>query len=825
MPPLARMADAMASVNRKWRIPRVWARAREHLPTALLILALAALFAFAGDRGWFYRSPVHAENSAKNLAIAENLSLAENFRLFRAKRLDWSGALYYDMYGRFPIGGIALIKLATAPFDALSAKLTAARTLAALMLCGAALCAYLAVSRLASSRWIGLSAALIAFSSYYALYYADEVSNESAMDIFGVMLAFHGMVAFVQDGRFRQLILKACAALLVGWHVYALLLAFIVFGLAGAIAARLRGRSDSDNRAIRGDGGDSRASPFAALIRNRYIALGAAALVFGIIVLGANLANEYAAYREGASRTPSPSISSALYRAGVRERAGARWEEWDWALFASRQLYRAGGASLPYALPWKLGDPEPYSPPPLGVAAGVLAVGGAALGAAFARRHRALWATLALFGFFWALPMRAYAYSQWRDFEAMIYVGVPLALVALALMRARNLWGGRALVAAAVAAVAVFAASAYQMGNLAEYPDTAESQKAEMADYDAIREKTRGKVVAVSPEVIGRQDYERDHLEFYLAGSVLAKDDPPTFPQIGRADFVISRQRDYLGFAPLTPENGAIFLHAAPRDPADWRRAERRRAESGEPAARSAFDLYLHADDATGYTMLYYIKDPCAEGDRGGRFFLSVHPVDVADLPAERRALGHDALNFDFSQRGTPVFDGACMAKSRLPGYPIRAIETGQWLPGDAGGTLWRATITPPLSEKSIARYESLYESAKSSGEPLIRSGFDVYLEDGALIYLKEPCAESDARGRFFLSVHPVDSADLPAARRALGHDALKFDFSPDGVVFGGKCMARRELPSYPIRKIATGQDAPGGGRLWAGEAAIGGAR
>ena len=115
------------------------------------------------------------------------------------------------------------------------------------MFCGAAVFAYLAVARLAYSRWIGLAAALIAFSSYSALYYSDQIANESAMDIFGVMLTFHGMVVFVQDGRFRQLIIKACAALLVGWHVYALLLAFIVFGLAGEIVAWLRGRQACSN--------------------------------------------------------------------------------------------------------------------------------------------------------------------------------------------------------------------------------------------------------------------------------------------------------------------------------------------------------------------------------------------------------------------------------------------------------------------------------------------------------------------------------------------------------------------------------------------------
>ena len=445
-----------------------------------------------------------------------------------------------------------------------------------------------------------------------------------------------------------------------------------------------------------------------------------------------------------------------------------------------------------------------------------MAVGGALALAAFAPRRRALWAALALFGFFWALPLRSYSFGEYRDFEALFYVGVPLALFALALTRARALWGERLIAAAAVAAVVVFAVSSFQMGRLDRNPERAEIRKAEMADYDAIREKTRGKTAAVYPEVGEGRDFDGNLLEFYLAGTVLAESDkPPTFPQMGRADFIVSRQRDFNGFAPLTPENRHIFLHAAPPDPADWRRAERRRAESEEPAARSGFNI--HSVDGA----LYYIKDPCAEEDRRGRFFLSVHPVRVRDLPEDRRALGHDNLNFGFAKRGTPVFDGACMAKRQLPNYPIRAIETGQWIPDE--GEIWRAVFRPPLSEKSIAHYETLYESAKSSGEPLIRSGFAIYPQDGALVYLKAPCAESDTRGRFFLSVHPVDVANLPENRRELGHDSLNFDFSPDGVVFGGKCMISRELPSYPIRKIATGQDAPDAGRLWTGAAAIGG--
>ena len=68
-------------------------------------------------------------------------------------------------------------------------------------------------------------------------------------------------------------------------------------------------------------------------------------------------------------------------------------------------------------------------------------------------------------------------------------------------------------------------------------------------------------------------------------------------------------------------------------------------------------------------------------------------------------------------------------------------------------------------------------------------------MEDDTLTYLKAPCAEVDTLGRFFLSVRPVNVADIPENRREIGHDALNFDFAPDGIIFNGKCMIRRELP------------------------------
>ena len=78
-------------------------------------------------------------------------------------------------------------------------------------------------------------------------------------------------------------------------------------------------------------------------------------------------------------------------------------------------------------------------------------------------------------------------------------------------------------------------------------------------------------------------------------------------------------------------------------------------------------------------------------------------------------------------------------------------------------------------------------------------------------------------RGRFFLSVHPANVADLPPASREVGHESLNFTFAPPaGVVFNGKCMATRRLPDYDIARIETGQWIPGGERVWDAEIVVG---
>ena len=259
-----------------------------------------------------------------------------------------------------------------------------------------------------------------------------------------------------------------------------------------------------------------------------------------------------------------------------------------------------------------------------------------------------------------------------------------------------------------------------------------------------------------------------------------------------------------------TDGEGVLWSAEIPLDAYYERYREALASLSGEqPAIRSDFDVYVE-DDA-----LTYVKEVCAESDTRGRFFLSLFPADSNDLPQSARDAGleHEPRNFDFSERGAgAAFDGKCVIIRDLPDYPIAVIETGQFTDGE--GVLWSAEI--PLDA-----YWQQYRDALSplSGEPAIRSDFDVYMRDDTLIYVKAHCSEWDARGRFFLSVFPADPRDLPQSAIDAGfeHEPLNFDFDQYGAIFDGKCAIVRDLPDYPIGVIETGQFLPGEGELWSG--------
>ena len=133
-----------------------------------------------------------------------------------------------------------------------------------------------------------------------------------------------------------------------------------------------------------------------------------------------------------------------------------------------------------------------------------------------------------------------------------------------------------------------------------------------------------------------------------------------------------------------TGQAGRWEVNLYPPAEPDYLRATYAAISTSEPAARAAFDLYLQDN------RLIYLRETCAASDTAASFFLHITPQDISDLPAGRQDAGFANLDFALARRGGS-FDGKCMAVLFLPPYPIKAIRTGQHIPGP--GEVWAAEL------------------------------------------------------------------------------------------------------------------------------------
>ena len=120
---------------------------------------------------------------------------------------------------------------------------------------------------------------------------------------------------------------------------------------------------------------------------------------------------------------------------------------------------------------------------------------------------------------------------------------------------------------------------------------------------------------------------------------------------------------------------------------------------SGEPAARSRFDIY------TGENMMTYLKSPCSAADVQAPFFLHIIPKDVEDLPANRRQYGFDNLDFHYGgkRRSGPLAAGA-LRSGRCPIIPLPASEPGSSPPTTAKSGRSSSPLARWRTDKAVDR-------------------------------------------------------------------------------------------------------------------------
>ena len=98
---------------------------------------------------------------------------------------------------------------------------------------------------------------------------------------------------------------------------------------------------------------------------------------------------------------------------------------------------------------------------------------------------------------------------------------------------------------------------------------------------------------------------------------------------------------------------------------------------------------------------------------------------------------------------------------------------------------------------------EETIEQPAELGDLIVRSIYDVYLNDRILTFVKDSCSQDDATRRFIFHVIPVDNSVIDGKAES----NMDFSFRPDDDwQAGDACVVSQELPDYPIAFIRIGQ-------------------
>ena len=677
-PPPERILSTMTTA-----LPTFWARLRTRLqfftqpaalPVVLLLLALSTVFLFGNDRDSFYREGHHDWLTAQYLAQTVNLSLEHNFLPFVSRTLNADGKLRYVTYARWPVGSLVLGKLAILPFgEDFSAQIYAVRIVMLLLFSGSALLAYGSFARLIADRWVALVATLATFSSYYSLYYNDVYAPDVIPALFGVMLTGHGMVRFVQEGHFRQFLMKACVSALLCWHVYALLLPYIVLSLVGQL---IKARSSVPARL---DISGRFKHYGAALLAGRHLTLGAVTLLWGISILSFNVLNVYFALDKKLPLTEVPLLKSLAARLGL---AGEVFHDQllEWPAFLSYQFGCIAKMTFPF-----IANPFSDHNEPLATSVGIFILCICLVGATSVRvKHKVAHAAFIATGFCWSLPLRRFV--VFHDFQSIFYIGISLTCISFVLLCIRKLSGRGGVQTLAVLMILLFVLSSAKMADVGHDDNTARAKHEILEDFETIRNIVDNHVVYIGSDQADPWFGAPLASTYFLAGAITQFEDAP-FSVRGlidrderrrqRAEFLLSRIR-FEGTSLLTPHNRRAFLYDRALYDAQYEEYEKM---LGDPLISSDYNVYFKDD------QLLYIRDECKNIDL--IFFLHVFPVDVSQLPAASQQHGYENLDFSFAHFADKT-SLKCTAIIQLPEYDIARIRTGQY--SQRTGRVWEGT-------------------------------------------------------------------------------------------------------------------------------------
>lgn len=238
--------------------------------------------------------------------------------------------------------------------------------------------------------------------------------------------------------------------------------------------------------------------------------------------------------------------------------------------------------------------------------------------------------------------------------------------------------------------------------------------------------------------------------------------------------------------------------------------------DNNDPVLSDDFDVYHHDN------LLIYTTESCNSSLSVPVFALHIFPEHETNLYHGREE--HSFNNRDFLFRSIQSAAMNCTAVFTLPDHGIYRIRTGQFTWHER---IWSGTILLSwgTSDQNSLRYLETIETT-----PVFDSDWDIFFTDSVIVYYREECSLRDVVDPFFVHIFPTTTTDLPQQIQEYGFENRDFYFTGFdrdnrrigiGARVGEDCIAVRDLPSYDIASIETGQYSYGvsqrkvKGQLW----------
>ena len=207
-----------------------------------------------------------------------------------------------------------------------------------------------------------------------------------------------------------------------------------------------------------------------------------------------------------------------------------------------------------------------------------------------------------------------------------------------------------------------------------------------------------------------------------------------------------------------------------------------------------------------GYEYLLR-QTPAATINIKKRYFFTERWWDIKILPAaDRRRFTYDpSRNLDFLlSEGVPWLT-LLPTNDSFPPVLHRIKVYNNTIMTVATPNLSR--VDPAVADE----YRALLRAA-TAGEPVARgSGYEVYLHDGRLAWVKEACEPGALMFLFQLAFYPVDASRVSPFRQSQGNNIKQVY----GARVDGKCLGAARLPEYAVSRVRLRQRLEEGGAFW----------